>query len=318
MNDFYTHLKAEAARTRLSSAEKRALRLRLAEILSAPPVRSPYQRFFAPHFAVAYSLLAILIVGSGTAAAAQGSLPGDVLYPIKIHVNESVETALAITPRAKVEVNATIAKRRVEEVQALAAQGTLDAEIAAQVEQNFDYYAAQVEKHAKDSPREDTRALVTEIADSLTEVADALAEADDSVETFSAATLPQATTNDDKDERTRKSSKDFADHVRARAWSMKHSGPDGANAAGAAATTTSGSATTTSDGSASSTPDNAASAAPREDRDTDDEGNRGDGSSKDADGNSESGDQKSGKDGGDDSRGGGGNDGDSRDGDDDR
>lgn len=240
MNKFLIHLKKEADTIRLTSAERQLMRARLLEAQSlrlAPsqPILSPYRRFLVPRLLALCSFIGIIAIGSGTVSAAQGALPGDILYPIKVNVTEPVEAALASSPREKAETNAKFAERRIHEVETLARRGILDEATAAQAARNFDYYAAQVEKHAKESSREDDRAFITEVADSLTQVADSLAEADDSIDAFSATTLPQTSelrsnerSNDeqDKNERAKKPSKDFADHVRARAWSMKHSGLD--------------------------------------------------------------------------------------------
>jgi len=51
------------------------------------------------------SLLALLCVGAGSVSAlAHYSLPGDVLYPIKVSVNDQVQTALAPNEDAQMDV----------------------------------------------------------------------------------------------------------------------------------------------------------------------------------------------------------------------
>lgn len=84
---------------------------------ASPVLRSPYH-FFVFNRAVLQRTFAavvffVFVLGSGgTSYAAQGALPGDVLYAIKIHVNELVETKLATTQVAKAEVQAVLAERR--------------------------------------------------------------------------------------------------------------------------------------------------------------------------------------------------------------
>ncbi len=71
------------------------------------------------------ALLLLLIVGGGTGVIAENALPGDVLYPVKIHVNENIESTLAFTPKSNAEVAIKQATKRLEEVEKLkAAVGT--------------------------------------------------------------------------------------------------------------------------------------------------------------------------------------------------
>jgi hypothetical protein len=80
------------------------------------PVRSPYMRFL--HVArYAFAVLAVIVVGgAGTAFAAEGSLPGDLLYPVKIGVIEPVQVALAVTPDAKADVETSLVSERLDEI----------------------------------------------------------------------------------------------------------------------------------------------------------------------------------------------------------
>ena len=46
------------------------------------------------------AIILALMLGTGTTYAAENTLPGDVLYPVKIHVNEEVKEALTFDPTA--------------------------------------------------------------------------------------------------------------------------------------------------------------------------------------------------------------------------
>ena len=143
------NLKQEADKIRLTSAEKSAMRAAVFPMLQSEPrpqsvgVGSPYFFFFAPRYLVASFVVLVVLVSSGTVSAAQGALPGDLLYPVKVSINEKVEVALAPTPAAKAEVQARLADRRVEEAQTLAAQGRLDKKTAETLTVDFDEHAAQ-------------------------------------------------------------------------------------------------------------------------------------------------------------------------------
>lgn len=78
-------------------------------------------------------IAALTLGGGGTVLAAQHSIPGDTLYPVKISVNESVRAAFAVGANAEARLAADLLAERVEEAQALAGEGRLDAEAEARV-----------------------------------------------------------------------------------------------------------------------------------------------------------------------------------------
>lgn len=128
------------ARESLSVSEKHALREEVKYFMLKHPARMPFvarafvaMRAWQPAGAfsfarlhpVALSLVLVLTVGTGTSYAAEGALPGDALYPVKIHVNESVQGALALSDEAKVVWHAARVERRLAEAEALASEGRL-------------------------------------------------------------------------------------------------------------------------------------------------------------------------------------------------
>lgn len=90
-------------------------------------------------------LIIALVVGGGASVAAENSIPGDVLFPVKVEVNERVMTFLAFSDEAKVKVEAKKAERRLEEAVKLSAEGRLNAEASAKIEDNFEKFADRVE-----------------------------------------------------------------------------------------------------------------------------------------------------------------------------
>src|SRR3989344_6975993 len=131
------NLKHEADKIRLTSLEKSAMRARIFE------TRSPYV-FMSYHMRMALAGLVLFVfAGTGTVSAAQGALPGDLLYPVKVSVNEKVEVALAPTPAAKAEVQVRLAERRVDEARELSARGRLDKKSAKALTDDFVEHAAQ-------------------------------------------------------------------------------------------------------------------------------------------------------------------------------
>lgn len=98
-------------------------------------------------------ILALMVgLGGGTSFAAQQSVPGDTLYPVKVHVNENVRTAFAFDANAQAKLQAGILQERLEEAQALAARGKLEGEVEASVQAHV---AAQVDKTIAASEKAD-------------------------------------------------------------------------------------------------------------------------------------------------------------------
>lgn len=146
------NLKKAADTIRLREAEKNSMRASIFGMpASAPSAPSPYfyfnfqfiqTRILAP-------LVVVLLVGTSTAYAAEGALPGDVLYPVKIYVNENVVEALALSPVKRAEVHASLAERRVVEAQTLAAAGRLDATTTAALAVNLETHIVEAEAEAE-------------------------------------------------------------------------------------------------------------------------------------------------------------------------
>ncbi|MBX4192054.1 hypothetical protein KW798_01035 [Candidatus Parcubacteria bacterium] len=183
MNDFFEQLK-KGGEIRMSDAEKAHMRQFLLKKISGAQTKStasPYFSFFTMSTflsvrSFAALVLVFLVVGSSTAYAAQGSLPGDLLYPVKIGVTEQVELALATTPQAKIDTEVRLADRRVSEAQTLDKEGRLDATTSAKIEAEFDKHvshALALADEVPDEPNETpadvaaeptTTALATEVA----------------------------------------------------------------------------------------------------------------------------------------------------------
>lgn len=89
--------------------------------------------------------IVIMLVLGGTSFAAEKTLPGDALYDVKVHVNESVGDWFAISDEAQAMFETKLAERRLEEAEELAAESKLNAENRVQLEESFSKFADRVE-----------------------------------------------------------------------------------------------------------------------------------------------------------------------------
>lgn len=87
----------------------------------------------------------VLFLGGGSAFAAEGAVPGDILYPIKTQVNENVRGAFALDDEAQASFEAWRAERRLDEARALSARAEFSEEKKAHLEERFDRHAERVE-----------------------------------------------------------------------------------------------------------------------------------------------------------------------------
>lgn len=90
---------------------------------------------------VAFFLLA------GTSYAAQNSLPGDLLYPVKTNVNEKVAGVFATTPLAKAKREAVLLERRLDEARELIVQEKFSPERKLLVEEQFEKHNENIKNH---------------------------------------------------------------------------------------------------------------------------------------------------------------------------
>lgn len=93
--------------------------------------------FSLPRLATAVSVL-IVTLGTVTFAAAENSLPGDILHPLKIKINENVRSLLTVSTGAKAQWQIERANRRMVEIEKLADSGRLKAEVIQETGKRFE------------------------------------------------------------------------------------------------------------------------------------------------------------------------------------
>ena len=142
--------KASRERIRAHLFEYTKLRpIRAGRSSQTPASRHGFLANFTAHIRPIPVLTAVLIVAvsGGTVAAAETSLPGDTLYPVKVHITEEVRASIATTPKARADWAVARAERRLEEAAMLALSGKLDDATRMELDANLDEHMQRADEN---------------------------------------------------------------------------------------------------------------------------------------------------------------------------
>lgn len=109
------NLNEYTSKASLTTGEKLNMFENIRAYSNANPVKSKYTLLFKHSFAYA-SMFALFIGTSATSIAAEDSLPGEILYPIKVNFNENIIKSLSVTKAQKAKVNVSLVDKRMEEL----------------------------------------------------------------------------------------------------------------------------------------------------------------------------------------------------------
>ncbi len=141
MNRLLEQLKELKLSVRFDPSRKLEIRRILQQLSSQPQKRMSFQ-FLRVAFAV---LVLVIVAGTSASYAAADALPGDALYPFKVHVNEAVQSALTFAPQAKAQLEIDRAELRLEEADQLVLLNRLTGSAKQAVEDNFDRHAQNID-----------------------------------------------------------------------------------------------------------------------------------------------------------------------------
>lgn len=108
-----------------------------------------------------FTIVAFLLIGGGASLFAQQSLPGDLLYPVKVGVNENLLLAFANSPESETKMQLALLEERVREVETLKSLGRWQGTLASTAQSNVKSQAVAVNR-----AREKSEAVVAVAAKS--------------------------------------------------------------------------------------------------------------------------------------------------------
>jgi hypothetical protein len=180
LNDIFDPIKDAS----LTESERISMRNNVVSFMEAHPVRQPlairiretaitYIQYFnsGAMRPVSFAFALVLVVGVGTSYAAEGALPGDPLYAVKVHFTEKVQGAFAISTTEKVEWNAELLERRLTEAETLAAEGKLTSDASAEIGERITVTAKDFNTHAEALAESEEGTVVAASAQSRVEAA---------------------------------------------------------------------------------------------------------------------------------------------------
>lgn len=203
---------------------------------------SIFSRFFSLQIVAnrkvfaALCLMVLVLSSAGISKAAEQSLPGDFLYPVKTSINEKIKTSLASTPQQKARVASELTIKRLDEAEALLKHGKLDENKKDVITKNLEKHNEEVKKRITEIGEDKNIRAAIDLDDQLDlslkehlKVLDKLAEEnEDSLETNSVENIKDPETQLDQPKRDSKPShsKKVIKELQQRAERSSHRGMD--------------------------------------------------------------------------------------------
>lgn len=146
-NDLHSPFKDLSSHIKLSASEKDFRREQLRAFMNVSEKRAPIVSPFFNYLRYSFvGLLVFLVSGTGVSFAAEGALPGDLLYPIKLNVTEPLIGTFAITSKDRAEYEADLADKRLVELALASSQQDVSPEDAGGALQSFSEHLSQAHK----------------------------------------------------------------------------------------------------------------------------------------------------------------------------
>lgn len=185
---------SQARQLRITPARTQTLRTAVVSFVEDHPLPTRPSLWARWRWALASSAAGLASL-TGIAVAAQSAIPGDVLYNVKIRVNERIRNVIAVSPQAQADVAAQQLQQRLVEAEHLADQRRLGESNRQALEQSVAKSTSVIQTQIsalKESAgqsaalkvTEDVSATITEHETSLKRVAEQHPDQRESVERF--------------------------------------------------------------------------------------------------------------------------------------
>lgn len=144
----------------LTNTERLAIRENLKVMVHERPIirtNTPAHSFFAFRTLFSRSLqgsigafLFLVLAGGSVAYGAGNAVPGDMLYPVKVNLNEKIQMAFANTSTKKVKLHVALANERLKEAETLVAEGRLTPTATASLTKRVKAHVDVAQKETED------------------------------------------------------------------------------------------------------------------------------------------------------------------------
>lgn len=160
MRNLLKQLKKGSREIRLTVEEKSVMRRALVQFARENPIMhtaeakhsravvSPYSfmRKARGFKIVSATVIGGILIGGTVSFAAEGALPGNMLYPVKTEVNERVRSMVAVTPQAKAVWEVALVERRLSEMKEVGLMETVPLETKEVARANVKKYTERAQK----------------------------------------------------------------------------------------------------------------------------------------------------------------------------
>lgn len=184
----------------LSQAEKEESFGRIEAFMNAHPLpkKSPLKlEYFILRGFNYYTVAAVFFALTSLSLYAEGTIPGNYLYPVKVEVNDNIKILSSLTPESKAKTHIAIIKERIEDIDEAVEQGQIDAE-------SLDYAATSIHEHTEEvsniitsSQEEGDIATSLELSVDLEKNLDTALGEETVVDSINATTMAFSTSSDD-------------------------------------------------------------------------------------------------------------------------
>ena len=168
-NEIISNFKNDSKSVRLTFLERERIRRNI--ILSNYVLPTPYWSY--KKLVAVITVLLLIITGSGISFVAAESLPGDLLYPVKVNVNEGVINAMTLSSDAKAKLAADRANERLTEAEQLTVRGQLNSQNQAIIREKLKEHTNAVKTNvsilASEKKPEEAVKVINDLKNSLTQ-----------------------------------------------------------------------------------------------------------------------------------------------------